>query len=337
MNREPKIAAKSGTRVWRGPDVVGKDDWTILLPTNAIADLERAVESERASGHDSLSVDFDCHDLPSLRPVARDAQAALSDGYGFCIVRGFPVERYSVDDLKMMLLIFGKHVGLVASQDNRARSIGEVMDTGSGMPKDFYFQRGGPLPMHMDPVDVVGLLCVRKAKRGGESCIASSMAVHNEILRDRPDLLQLLYRGFPHLRRHAPEDRSKSEKAVTDFSVPVFADIGGGETVCSFIPETALAAERAGLLRLSDLEHEAIEYMERVATRDDIVFPMDLRPGDLQLLNNRSILHSRFDYEDHPEQERRRLMLRLWLTIPGWQKLPMNIPHLDVEQGRRPA
>src|SRR5262249_17339663 len=153
------------------------------------------------------------------------------------VLRGFPVAQHSVDELKMMLLVFGHHMGLIGPQDDQQRSIGEVMDTGPGTPKDFYFHRGGALPMHVDPVDVVGLLCVRKAKQGGESAIASAMAVHNELLRTRPDLLRLLYRGFPHIRRHDPESRARNEKTITDFPVPIFADIGGGERVCTFISE----------------------------------------------------------------------------------------------------
>lgn len=332
-----KIAPQTGKRVWRGPELAKRTDWIYALKSDAIADLERVVASERANGRDSLSMEIDRHRLPSLGEIASSARVALAEGYGFCLLRGLRVERHSVDELKMMLLVLGSHIGLVGPQNDQARSIGEVMDTGPGLPKDFYFQRGGALPMHMDPVDVVGLLCVRKAKRGGETRIASSMAVHNEVLRERPDLLDVLYRGFPHLRRHDPESRAQGQKALTDFPVPVFADIGGDETVCSLISESVIAAEKAGLLHLTDLEREALTHIERIAQRDDFTLPMDLQPGDLQLLNNRSILHSRLDYEDHPERERRRLMLRLWLTIPGWRKLPPNIPHLDMELGRKPA
>jgi hypothetical protein len=129
----------------------------------------------------------------------------------------------------------------------------------------------------------------------------------------------------------------RGRKTLTDYLAPVFADIGGGETICSFLPESILAGEKAGLMRLSEAEREAVTVMERTAERSDLMLPMDLQPGDIQFLNNRVILHNRMDYEDYPERERRRLMLRLWLTIPGWRKYPANIPHTDVELGRIPA
>jgi alpha-ketoglutarate-dependent taurine dioxygenase len=42
---------------------------------------------------------------------------------------------------------------------------------------------------------------------------------------------------------------------------------------------------------------------------------MDLRPGDMQFLNNHVVLHSRTAYEDHPEPQRRRDLIRLWLDV----------------------
>jgi hypothetical protein len=41
---------------------------------------------------------------------------------------------------------------------------------------------------------------------------------------------------------------------------------------------------------------------------------MDFQPGDIQLINNSVVLHSRESYEDDPEPARRRHLLRLWLA-----------------------
>ncbi|MGC4985982.1 TauD/TfdA family dioxygenase [Streptomyces sp. DT193] len=55
------------------------------------------------------------------------------------------------------------------------------------------YQHSGQLGYHADPNDVVALLCIRSAQSGGLSCIVSSVAVHNEIVRTRPDLATVLY------------------------------------------------------------------------------------------------------------------------------------------------
>jgi hypothetical protein len=269
-----------------------------------------------------------------MAALAAKVRAALTEGYGFCLLRGMPGDRFTVDELKMFLLILGNHIGLIGPQESGPRSIGEVIDTGPDMPKDFYYHRGGALPMHVDPVDVVGLMCVRAAKRGGESGIVSAMSVHNALLEERPDVLRLLYRGFHRLKRHSAKDRGLGR--LTDEPVPVFAQIGAAETICTFLTEAVQAGVRAGLITLDEAEQEAIDLMEQTAARPDLMLPMDLLAGDIQILNNRLILHNRFDYEDYPEREKRRLMLRLWLTMPGWRKYPEHIPYLDVETGRLP-
>jgi hypothetical protein len=329
------IQPAAGASAWTARDLANRSDWIITVPPAAVAELEEALAQERALGLDSTNAHIEGHQLPNITKLAGEAREALTSGYGFCLLRALPVERHSTDDLKTMLLILGNHIGLVGAQDDRPRAIGEVMDTGPAKPKDFYYQRGGPLPMHMDPIDVVGLLCVRKAKMGGASAIASSMTVHNSMLRERPDLLELLYRGFHHIRRHDATDRGKN--LITDHLAPIYTQLNSGETACSFVPESILAAERIGAVKLSPQEHEAVEIIEEVASRRENLLAMDLKPGDLQLLNNRVIFHSRLDYEDYPETERRRLMLRLWLTMPQWPKLPENMPHFDVELGRKPA
>ena len=42
---------------------------------------------------------------------------------------------------------------------------------------------------------------------------------------------------------------------------------------------------------------------------------MDLQPGDIQLVSNHSVLHARTEYEEWPEPERKRHLLRLWLSL----------------------
>lgn len=329
-----QIAPVTGPAVWRGADLAQRDDWIIRVDAPTVSDLATAIAGAHARGEDSRTLDIDRHALPRVTQLAGQVRSALAEGYGFCLLRGVPGDRFSVDELKMLLLLLGHHVGLIGPQEQGPRSIGEVMDTGPDKPKDFYYHRGGALPMHVDPVDVVGLMCVRAAKQGGASGIVSSMSVHNALLHERPALLPILYRGFHRLKRHSAEDRGKGR--LTDTPVPVFTEIGGAEMICTFLTEAVQAGVRAGLLTLDETEQEAIALMERTAERPDLMLPMDLQPGDIQLLNNRVILHNRFDYEDFPERDRRRLMLRLWLTMPGWRKFPEHIPYLDVETGRLP-
>ncbi len=330
----PVIKPVSGSCVWTAAEFAARDDWKFELPAAVIDDLDSVARDVRNSGSDQDTYPFDASNFPSLHAFGRALAHSLRAGSGVAQVKGFPVERYTSQELKVLFMVLGHHIGIVGPQAPRKRGIGEVMDIEEPGPKEYYYHRGGPLPMHMDPIDVVGLLTIRKAKQGGLSGIASSMTVHNEILRTRPDLLALLYRGYYNRRRASRVSHGSS--LLTDYHVPIFADIGG-ETICSYLPQPIVMAADEGLITLSEAEKEALAIIDRTAEREDLVYQMDLEPGDLQFLNNRVTLHNRGDYEDWPERERRRLLLRLWLTMPGWKKYPHEISHTDVEQDRTPV
>ena len=328
-----KISPVIGPQVWLGSAKLHSDDWKHQIAPAALEHLGNMVSDAGAHGLDQDSFDFGAVDIPELRASLAEAKRELANGSGMALLRSVDVGGFSVEELKLALLIIGNHLGLVGPQEHRARGISEVMDVNPSGDDRYYYHVGGPLPMHMDPVDVVGLLCVRKARTGGTSRIASSMAVHNEILRTRPDLLEILYRGFRHRRR---QHRIAGGPRITDYYCPVFADIGG-EVVCNFIPAPIRMAVAEGLMELTPLEIEAIDLMESIPERADLCLEMDLEPGDIQFLNNRITLHGRADYEDAGGPDQRRLLLRTWLTMPGWRKFPENMPHTDVELQTAPA
>jgi hypothetical protein len=211
-------------------------------------------------------------------------------------------------------------LGVGVSQNRRGDYLGEVVDLSDRQSSARPFQRGGELLMHRDPVDVVGLLCLRHAKAGGLSRIASAACIHNVILEERPELLEPLYKGFVYHR--LDEDRGNTP-VLTSHRVPVFARSLTGRLCCFFIPGPIERAERHGI-RIDPKAQEAIDYFVAVAKRPGVYYDMNLMPGEVQFLNNRAVLHSRTHYEDYPELDRRRHMLRLWLMMPGWARSPAD-------------
>ncbi len=322
-----------GAHVWLGRDLEARSDWIHELPSGALEILCNIVGDAGAAGLNQDTFNFEAIEIPYLRRSLDPVRHALARGYGLSLMRGLKVEGFNTEELKMALLVIGRHLGLVGPQEHRAKGIAEVMDVKPPDGAKYYYHVGGPLPMHMDPVDVVGLLCIRKARKGGESLIASSMAVHNEMLRTRPDLLQILYRGYRHRRR---EHRRLGGSPLTEHHCPVFAEVEG-EVVCNYLPAPILMAVEDGLMSLSPEEREAMDLLERIAGSPPFRLTMDIEPGDIQFLNNRVILHGRTDYEDFGEPEQRRLLLRTWLTMPGWPKYPQNLPHTDAELMTEPA
>jgi hypothetical protein len=291
------------------------------LDAGALDDIASALDGVKRRGLALEDITADDFPLPSLAAVFPEIKRLLADGPGLCLVRGFPVDRFERDDLALIFWGIGTHLGTGASQSYRGDMIGDVMDMSHTGDIRRSYRSPRPLNLHADPIDVVGLLCLRRAKTGGTSLITSSMAVHNAILEERPELLAALYRGYYY--RHS-EAASTGERPTTAHRIPVFGR-SGERWICNF---NASPISRS--LAEDDLENdatalEAFEMFKNTAAHDDLLYRMMLEPGDLQFLNNRAVMHGRTQFEDFDEIDRKRLMLRLWLKMPDWPDLPDNM------------
>jgi hypothetical protein len=235
-------------------------------------------------------------------------------------MRGIPTEKYGVEGSRLIYWGLGAHLGTALAQTPRADLLIDVRDTGGDQYKDptvrgYHTQRG--LPFHNDQGDMVGLLCLRGAKSGGLSCIASAAAVHNEILATRPDLLEVLYQPYySELRGEEPKGRKPY------YAEPRFA-MWDGKLFCQHGRTYIDSAQRfSDVPRLTPKMVEAMELIDSLANNDRFRLDMDFHPGDIQFLNNRVVVHSRTDFEDFDEPERKRHLLRLWLRTPGYATLP---------------
>jgi len=319
MEAHPTRQPVSGPCVWTGRELAG-EDWVFRLTAAHLAELERAsakIPTDIPALYDVTADDFP---LPILGPALAALGEELEHGRGFALIRGLTPERYGDERLAAIFWGIGAHLGTGLAQSTKGDRLGHVMDL-SGPDSDVRqmrnYELGGDLRMHTDlNNDVVGLLMLRAAKSGGESRIASSMAIHNIILEERPDLLEPLYDGYYfHLLRKERTDGPNR----TAHRVPVFSDFDGALS-CHFNPSPVeRAVERAGVT-LSPLEDQAFRFFGELAMRPGVYLDMNLQPGDIQFLNNHVMLHGRTDYEDHPEPARRRHLLRLWLRCANARK-----------------
>jgi hypothetical protein len=249
-----------------------------------------------------------------MEPDLATVRSLLTDGPGIGLIRGIPVDRYGRDDLAISLWGIGAHLGAGVSQSYRGELVGDVMDMSHTGDIRRSYRSPRPLDLHVDPVDVVGLLCLRRAREGGMSLVTSGLAVHNAILAERPDLLAALYRGYHY--RHSEAD-STGEPPTTSYRVPVFGTVGD-RLICNFNASPIRRSFAEDDIENDATALEAFERFRTTAARDDLTYRMMLEPGDLQFLNNRAVLHGRTEFADYPQIERKRHMLRLWLTMPDW-------------------
>lgn len=317
--------AVSGPAVWTGGDMQNRAEWIVHFSAAERAELERAAENVRRRNiqlDDATRADFD---LPQLSPVLEKVRRELARGRGFVMLRGLPVEAYSEDELGTLFWGIGTHLGTGVSQSLAGDRLGHVIDLGG---KDRYYTRGGEIEFHMDPVDVVGLMCLRGAKSGGESRIISAMHVYNTILAERPDLMEVLQRGYHYSRR--AQDPHGAQR-YTPQRVSVFKE-GGMGMECYYLPISIRNAATDGA-PFDEKDEEAFDFMATVCARPENHLDMEFREGDMQFLNNRTILHARTDYVDHDDPALRRHLLRLWLMMEDWPERPMTMrPHAEADR-----
>ena len=142
--------------------------------------------------------------LPSLGRELTRLRSEILNGRGFVQMRGFPVERYNREQAAIAFWGISMHLGeRVSSQNAKGHVLGHITDIGQTVNNPD--QRGpysrDTIPYHVDCCDIVGLMCLQPALSGGESSIASSVAVHNELLVRRPDLVRVLARPYYRDRR----------------------------------------------------------------------------------------------------------------------------------------
>ncbi|MGD9943838.1 MAG: TauD/TfdA family dioxygenase [Burkholderiaceae bacterium] len=308
-------ARASGPGVWHGSELGEPSKWVRMLNGEQIRDLNRAIKQVESQGLDIDEIDATRFALPSWTELIREVRHELRRGRGFVLLRGVPVEDYSYQQSRIAFWGIGAQIGPGLTQSARADLVCDITDRNESLQKlERTYATTQGLDFHCDFPDIVGLLCLRTAAKGGGSHITSSGAVYNALLDRRPDLMPHLLNGFPWDRRNEHGDG----EAPIGPRIPVFRDIHG-VIHCRYGKGSILAAAQRAGVPLSPAEREAVELVNITAADPELVLTMDFRPGDVQLLNNYLILHARAAYEDHPEPEKKRHLLRLWLEDDGYR------------------
>lgn len=322
---------------WRAGDLT-VDSWVTLLTQGDHRELDRALKHAMQRLPDWRDLTRENFPLDALGEKLQSVEQELRDGRGFVVLRGLPVRSYKVPEHFYAWMGISSWLGTVISQNAQGELIAPVTDGGMvhadaqgqlvpsaasppGANKDPNFRlykSRAELRIHNDSADLVGLLCVQTSKTGGQSSIASSMAIYNEILQRAPELLQPLYEGYHYDVRG--EGVSGKLNEVTKHKVPVYSYFKG-RLSCRFNPKTIESAQAKIGVALSTDQLAAVRMIEELADTDTFRLDMQLQPGDMQILNNLVTLHSRSEFEDWDEPDRKRLLLRSWINLRNGPEL----------------
>jgi hypothetical protein len=308
---------------WYGPDLKRSTDWIARLSEADIKEVESATnelagELERSSV-DLTSINTEDFPLPTLGPRLRRLMDEVISGRGFVLIKALPVERWTKREAALAFLGIGVHLGNLRMQNAEGHMLGHVKDLGRSSvdPHARIYQTRERQTHHTDSCDVVGLLCLRAAKSGGLSNLVSSATIFNEIRRRRPDLLKVLLERIETDRRGEVPEGGKPY-----FSIPVFNWHEGLLSVIYQRQYIESARRFPGVAPLTPLQIEALDLFDELANDPELNLMMELQPGDMQFVHNHTILHDRTAFEDFPEPERKRHLLRLWLAPSHGRPLP---------------
>jgi Taurine catabolism dioxygenase TauD, TfdA family len=304
---------------WYGPQMAARSDWIEPLSARELDELATASLpwlSERADWSELTRERFV---LPTLAPRLARVQRELLEGRGFALWRALPIATWGRRQCAVAFYGLGAHLGRALSQNAQGHLLGHVRDQGlsSADPNVRIYQTRERQTFHTDSADVVGLLCLQPARRGGDSALVSSTTLYSEMRARRPDLAACLFEPLATDRRGEVPPGARPY-----FEIPVFNWFAGRLSAIYQRQYIDSAQRFADARRLTAQQVEALDLLDALADDPALHFTMEFQPGDMQFVHNHTLLHDRTAYEDWPEPERQRHLLRLWLAPAAARPLP---------------
>ena len=294
---------------WR-TDEVG-DGYVFHLTDDHVVELDAALVHAEGRVDNVLDITRDVFPLPTLAPELARITDDLVNGLGMVLMRGVPVERYSKDRASAIYWGVGMHLGHPWPQNAKGHLLGDVTDQGRAIddPTARGNELGGiPLPFHSDGSDLVGLFCLDAGAGGGDSLVANAVTIHNDLVRDEPDLAAELYQPFPYDLRGEQAPGSKPW-----YTMPVFTRREDRLFVRYIRPYIESSRRHADAPRPSDAARAALDRLDAMCADPQYRVAMGMQAGDMQFVNNYHVLHGRDGYRDDRAAGKIRHLKRLWL------------------------
>ena len=305
---------------WTAKDVADPAEWTVHLTPADHAELDAALKHAKAKSSDLLEIAREDFPLPTLAAKLAEVERELIDGRGFVRISKLDTAAYDDDDLTLLYWGIGMHLGDPWPQNKHGHVMGDVTDQNKS--RDDPTARGNELGLialdyHTDGSDLVGLMCLRPAKSGGLSCVANIVAIYNDMVETRPDLVAALFEDLPW------DYRGEEPPGGRPYYMRNVFTEHEGRLFCRFVPHYIKSSQRhAAAPRLSPAAREALDRVTELANRPDYNVYMDLKPGEMQFINNYHVLHGRTAYEDDAPNGIKRHLKRLWLATRHLKSRP---------------
>lgn len=312
---------KENTSAWTATEMRQRSDWKVSLNASEIEEICVAVRQSIDADLPISAIDRGNFALPTLSKKLTAIHRELIHGRGFVLLSEMPVQALSREEIIRAYAGVGAWLGTAVSQNGQGHLVGHVKDIGNdpGDPATRIYTTSHRQPFHTDSCDIVGLLCLQPARRGGQSAIASSTAIYLHMMEQTPQLAAQLKLPYTYDRKgEVPAGKQST------YQMPVVHEYQDNINVIyarDFID--AALVRFPDKVTTTDLQLEALDEFDRLAHSDRFKLEMEFQQGDIQFLHNHQILHARTGYEDFDEPEKKRHLIRLWLSAHQPRELPV--------------
>ncbi len=316
-NRTP-IANPS---VWSQADFPRQEDWSYSLSSETLHEIEKTMQAILREGRELITAK--AFSLPSLADDSIKWLRELKRGRGFVVLKGLPIERYTDRELCLIYQIICSFIGTTLEQNVRGEQFNSVRDQGydlnalmSNLDKLRGSMTRAALPFHTDSApafrghtpDIFALLALQAARLGGELMLMSASTLHNIVLKEHPEYLERLYQPY-----YFDRSAEATPEELTTLFAPVFTYNDCLSIRYSII--RILDGYKVAGVPLTATDKEPLDFIEDVTQRKGLAVAFKLQRGEIAIANNRFVLHSRTAFEDYPQPEQKRHMVRAWLKF----------------------
>ena len=305
--------------IWYPKDILANDEWIYHLSETEIAEVEAAVALVVERGLDIKDITREKFPLPKLAPRLQEMQDELMEGRGLVLIKNLPIDRWNRVQYAAAFWGVSLYIGRALSQNRQGHLLGHVKDVGGDYSKTRGYKTRSYMAFHCDQADVLALGCIHTAKSGGEHLVCSAVTLYNEMLKRRPDLaVELGWKFYRQLsnEKHPGQKEPWIRQGIFNFHQGYFAVRG----VSSALNK---GQSIEGVPKFTEAQKEALKMFRDIAP--EIAIEVPLGRGDISYVMNHVTLHSRTDFEDWPEPERKRHLLRLWMNTGDRRPLPPEI------------
>jgi alpha-ketoglutarate-dependent taurine dioxygenase len=321
----PCLEHRSDSFAWNANSFKSSADYCLHLSDDERTELIQVARAlpELKSAQAAAAAQFS---MNSLSPRLAAAYEEVRCGRGFVVLRGLPVDAFDVNQFAAAVWGLGTHFGEALSQNTNGDRVGHVVDATAEDATPRMYRSNLELRPHNDITAMISLACWHKSQTGGASVIVSAVTVHDELCRKHPDVLPLLYRGFHY---HQVGEEAPGEPTVTRERVPVFA-VRNGQLSSRYLRSNLVAGHRALEMPLTKEDIHALNTFDAIATSPENRLAFFLERGDMIVINNYTVMHARTSFQNYPEPQRKRHLVRLWMDRPGFREVPSEFQFHEV-------